>query len=94
MGDSLAQVSTWIYLKAWKTNPRSERSVDNGRSVDLVLNDKKVRWAFRRADQLGAARLVLLAPDEWAAGQVRIKTLSTGVEQNVPLDQLTETSRA
>lgn len=21
MGDSLAQVSTWIYLKAWKTNP-------------------------------------------------------------------------
>ena len=64
MGDSLAQVSTWIYLKAWKTN------------------------------QLGAARLVLLAPDEWAAGQVRIKTLSTGTEQNVPLDQLTETSRA
>lgn len=65
-----------------------------GRSVDLVLEDKKVRWAFRRADQIGAARLVLLAPDEWAAGQVRIKTLSTGVEQNVPLDQLTETRRA
>ena len=65
-----------------------------GRSVDLILEDKKVRWAFRRADQNGAARLVLLAPDEWANGQVRIKTLSTGVEENVPLDQLTGTRRA
>ena len=63
-----------------------------GRSVDLILEDKKVRWAFRRADQVGAARLVLLAPDEWAAGQVRIKTLATGAEENIPLDQLTETS--
>lgn len=29
MGDPLAQVSTWICLKAWKTNPHSEWSVDN-----------------------------------------------------------------
>ena len=64
-----------------------------GRSVDLILEDKKVRWAFRRADQIGATRLVLLAPDEWADGQVRIKTLATGAEENVPLDQLTETRR-
>ncbi|NKB68558.1 MAG: histidine--tRNA ligase [Candidatus Latescibacteria bacterium] len=60
-----------------------------GRSVDLILEDKKVRWAFRRADQVGAARLVLLAPDEWASGQVRVKTLATGAEENLPLDQLT-----
>ncbi len=63
-----------------------------GRSVDLILEDKKVRWALRRADQAGAERLILLAPDEWAGGQVRTKTLATGAEESIPLDQLTETS--
>ena len=40
MGDSLVQVSTWIYLKAWKANPHSESSVDNigGASGHPLLN--------------------------------------------------------
>ena len=35
-----------------------------------------------------AARLVLVAPDEWAKGTVRVKTLATREEADVPIDQL------
>ena len=59
-----------------------------GRCVDLILEDKKVRWAFKRADTLGAKRLVMLAPDEWAVGTVRVKDLENGTEQDLPIDQL------
>jgi histidyl-tRNA synthetase len=60
----------------------------SGRSVDLVLQDKKVKWAFKHADRRGAARMVLVAPDEWAAGQVRIKDLASGEESNVAVSSL------
>jgi histidyl-tRNA synthetase len=59
-----------------------------GRSVDLILEDRKLKWAFKHADSRGASRLVLLAPDEWAAGKVRVKDLKTGAEQDLPLEQL------
>lgn len=35
-----------------------------------------------------AARLVLVAPDEWAKGTVRVKDLASREEADVPLDQL------
>jgi len=60
----------------------------SGRSVDLVLEDKKVKWAFKHADRRGAKRVVLVAPDEWSAGQVRIKDLASGSESNVSISSL------
>ena len=59
-----------------------------GRSVDLILEAKKMKWAFRHADLTGAARLVLLAPDEWAEGKVRVKALRAGTESNLTLEEL------
>ena len=59
-----------------------------GRSVDLILEDRKLKWAFKHADARGASRLVFLAPDEWAAGKVRVKNLKTGEERDVPLEAL------
>jgi len=59
-----------------------------GRSVDLVLEAKKAKWAYRHADAAGARRVVMLAPDEWAAGRVRVKELATGNEQDVPAEHL------
>lgn len=59
-----------------------------GRSVDLVLDDRKVKWAFRRADQAGAARMVMVAPEEWAAGRVRVKDLASGNERDLALEEL------
>ena len=59
-----------------------------GRGVDLVLEDKKLKWALRRANQAGAQRLVLVAPDEWAAGKVRLKDLASGSETDCALADL------
>ena len=60
----------------------------SGRSVDLVLEDKRMKWAFRHAERTGAQRLVMVMPDEWAAGNVRIKELESGEESDVALSDL------
>ena len=60
----------------------------SGRSVDLVLEEKKMKWVFKHAERCGAARLVMVMPDEWATGNVRIKNLDTGEESTVPVEDL------
>ncbi len=59
-----------------------------GRSVDLVLEDKKMKWVFKHAERCGATRLVMVMPDEWAEGKVRIKDLDTGEESTVAMEDL------
>ncbi|MEE2788534.1 MAG: histidine--tRNA ligase [Myxococcota bacterium] len=59
-----------------------------GRSVELILEDKKVKWAFKRADRVGARRMIMVAPSELVNGEVRVKDLTTGEERNCPLDDL------
>ncbi len=59
-----------------------------GRTVDLVLEDKKMKWVFKHAERCGATRLVMVMPDEWAEGKVRIKDLDTGEESTVALEDL------
>ena len=59
-----------------------------GRTVDLVLEDKKMKWVFKHAERCGAARLVMVMPDEWAEGKVRIKDLDTGEESTVAVKDL------
>jgi len=60
----------------------------SGRLVDLVLDDKRMKWAFRHAERTEAQRLVMVMPDEWAAGNVRIKELESGEESDVALSDL------
>ena len=59
-----------------------------GRTVDLVLEDKKMKWVFKHAERCGATRLVMVMPDEWAEGKVRIKNLDSGEESTVAMDDL------
>ena len=59
-----------------------------GRTVDLVLEDKKMKWVFKHAERCGANRLVMVMPDEWAGGKVRIKDLDTGEESTVAMEDL------
>lgn len=59
-----------------------------GRTVDLVLEDKKMKWVFKHAERCGATRLVMVMPDEWAEGNVRIKDLDTGEESTVAMKDL------
>ncbi len=58
------------------------------RTVDLVLEDKKMKWAFKHAERVGAKRLVLLAPDEWSRKMIKVKDLETGEEKEVSLKDL------
>ena len=58
------------------------------RTVDLVLEDKKIKWAFKHAERTGAKRLVLLAPDEWSRKMIKVKDLETGEETELSLNDL------
>ena len=60
----------------------------SGRSADLVLEDKKMKWVFKHAERIGAERLVMVMPEEWSNGKVKVKDLSTGEEAEIPFDSL------
>tara|TARA_B100000131_G_scaffold322639_1_gene377334 strand:- start:3610 stop:4866 length:1257 start_codon:yes stop_codon:yes gene_type:complete len=59
-----------------------------GRRVDMVLEDKKMKWVFRHSERIGAERLVMVMPEEWSKGMVRVKYLETGEEREVEFDSL------
>ena len=61
---------------------------NTGRSVDLVLEEKRLKWAFKHAERSGAERLVMVMPDEWEEGKVKIKNLESGEEIEVSIDLL------
>ena len=64
----------------------SLRSSD--RTVDLVLEDKKIKWAFKHAERTGARRLVLIAPDEWSRKMIKVKDLETGEESEISIEDI------
>jgi len=59
-----------------------------GRSADLVLEDKRMKWVFKHAERVGAERLVMVMPEEWSKGKVKVKHLSTGEESEVAFESL------
>ena len=59
-----------------------------GRTVDLVLEPKKMKWVFKHAERTGADRLVMVMPAEWESGKVRIKDLQTGEESDIEFKDL------
>jgi len=59
-----------------------------GRTVDLVLEPKKMKWVFKHAERTGADRLIMVMPAEWESGKVRIKDLQTGEESDIELKAL------
>ena len=61
---------------------------NTGRSVDLVLEEKRLKWAFKHAERSGAERLVMVMPDEWEEGNIKIKNLESGEETEVSVDSL------
>ncbi|CAA9502823.1 MAG: Histidyl-tRNA synthetase [uncultured Sphingomonadaceae bacterium] len=64
-----------------------------GLSCDLAYKgNMKKRMA--RADASGAAVAVILGDDELARGEAAVKTLATGEQRSVALDQLAEALRA
>ena len=65
------------------TRLRQANSSEKGVSVDLVLDDRKAKWVFQRADRLGARMVVLMGEDEAAQGKLVLKDLRGGGQQTV-----------
>ncbi|KAJ4846353.1 hypothetical protein Tsubulata_027746 [Turnera subulata] len=61
---------------------------EKGKSVDLVLESKPLKWVFKRAARINAERLVLVGKTEWEKGMVVVKTLASGEQNEVKLDEL------
>jgi histidyl-tRNA synthetase len=59
-----------------------------GRRVAYDLSERSVGRQFRAANQAGAARAVVLGPEEEAAGQALVRTMASGEERRVPLEEI------
>ena len=59
-----------------------------GVRAEALYTAARVGKALRAADAAGATRAVLVGPDEWAQGQVKVKDLASGEERTVPRDAL------
>lgn len=51
---------------------------------------KKIPWCFSYGDRIGAKRVILIAPDEWSKGLVRIKNLRVGQRREKDKNHTTE----
>lgn len=58
--------------------------------VDLVLEQKKTKWAFKQAERLRAQYVVIMGAQEVEKGVVRVKQLSDGEQTDVPLAEIGE----
>jgi histidyl-tRNA synthetase len=61
---------------------------DRGRTVLYTLREQSVRKQFKAAETEGARRVLVLGPDEAAKGVAVLREMDSGVEREVPLDQL------
>ncbi|KAL4191155.1 hypothetical protein AMTRI_Chr07g79290 [Amborella trichopoda] len=61
---------------------------EKGRSVDLVLENKRLKWVFKHAERINASKLILVGDSEWQRGMVRVKNLCSREESDLPLHEL------
>jgi len=59
-----------------------------GQSVDLILEQKKIKWVFKYADRIGVKNVVIVAPDEWERGEVSVKDMAEGSQKNVKVEDI------
>ncbi|KAL6498534.1 hypothetical protein OROHE_026631 [Orobanche hederae] len=61
---------------------------EKGQSVDLVLENKPLKWVFKRAARINAQRLIIVGSEEWQKGMVGVKILSSGQQYEIKVDEL------
>lgn len=61
---------------------------ERGVAAEAPYAPLRVAKALRAASQAGARRAVLVGPDEWSGGSVKVRDLETGEERVVALDAL------
>ena len=61
-----------------------------GQSVDVILEKKKTKWVFKHADRIQSKYVIIVAPDEFANGEVSVKDLSCGEQTSIKIEELNE----
>jgi len=61
-----------------------------GRTVDLILEEKKAKWFFKHSSRIEAKYCFIVAEDEHANGEVQVRDLSDGGQRAVRIDALGE----
>ncbi len=56
-----------------------------GRQVELVLGDTRLKRVLAGADRSGAAEIYLVGPDELERGEALVRDLATGEQRNAPI---------
>jgi histidyl-tRNA synthetase len=64
---------------------------DAGMTVDIIMEERKPKWAFQRADRLGSRYVIMYAGDEFKNNEVIIKTMATGNQVTIKDQSLLET---
>ena len=59
-----------------------------GRRVDVVLEQKKMKWVFKHGDRTNARRLIILGQEEWERGVVKVRNLAEREETEILVDDL------
>jgi histidyl-tRNA synthetase len=59
-----------------------------GIAADAPYAAPRLGKALKAADAAGARRAILVGPDEWSQGAVKVRDLASGEERLVPLDSL------
>ncbi len=61
---------------------------DAGIAVDYALTPSKVGKQFEAADKLGARYAVVVGPDEWKTGAVKLKNLAVKTEEQIAVGEV------
>ncbi len=56
--------------------------------------ERSVARQFKAANQVGAARAIVLGPDEEAAGEAVVRDMRSGAESRVALEDLADSAGA
>lgn len=82
---SVVAVNDDVHVRALEIAARLRSS---GRSVIYPYRAGGVGKAFKAADAAGVQRVIVVGPDELAAGVVKVKDLRAGTETSLALDEL------
>jgi histidyl-tRNA synthetase len=64
---------------------------DAGVAVDYALTPEKVGKQFQAASALGARFAVVVGPEEWKSGEVKLKNMATSEERRVKIGEIVKT---
>ena len=92
-----AAVNTMVYAMDPSLNSLALSTAvklrEAGMSVETVLEDRKPKWVFQRADKKGTSTVVMFATDEAAKGQVIVKDMSSGEQTVHAVDEVVDAVR-